>query len=1176
MTPFPWWRRRRDRGSGQEAGQGPPPPATGEVPPGHGGTARHVVADGRNAIGVGGNVNASAVGPGATVNHIHLGAGPGVPGHPPDERRIEQELARYAARVRSSYGRLDLEVLIPRQEWEHPAVGLREVFVPPLLRADPPPVELPRELRERLVGNGDVPPRETLPPGLDQEWLDRLRRAYRERPAVEALEVLADPRQGRVVLLGDPGAGKSTLAHYLALALTTGPPPAPLAGLAGRVPVVLELRKYADARWRDRSFEDHLDHVSTMEGMSVPRDVLTVLLRAGRAMVVFDGLDELFDPAVRAEAGRRIAAFAEQYPETRIVVTSRVIGYHHAELRKAGFAHFMIQDLTRYQIAEFVRRWYAVVCPDDPQSAARLRGRLTDTVASSRPVRELAGNPLLLTILSIIGRRQELPRDRHGVYRHAVDILVAHWDQDAKYLQGPAPADALRHLDDEDRRELLRLLARRMQDGAYGIAGNHIHGQEVEAVFTAYLEERYGMPRLEAAPAGREMIRQFRERNFILSRFGDEVYGFVHRAFLEYLAADDIARRYQRDREWGEAELVREVFVRRAGDPAWHEVLLLLIGQLGERDAARVIDALLGLHARELRRRGHDMLVLAVRVLAEVRRDGMLAAQSAAVVDALIDSLERNLGRTAQRSLEGMLPALAVLGPRWSGRRRYLRWYALRGQFQSRHPLPPRIACALHSGPEALLLLAEHSPAPARAEVLRAVIGRWPDLPGAWRLVLEGVDAPDAASRQGAMENLGRWWHEDEGVRGLLFDRAASDPDPGPRRSALEALAERWRGDGDARELVLRQAAADPDPGCRREALGLLRHHWPDHPDTWRVIADRATADPDPGPRQGALQLLAGRHGESGGLRELLLDRAASDPDPGPRREAADALARHWSSDPEARDLILRQAVADPDPEPRRGALEALAWRWQDHEGVRELLVRRAVEDPEPQPRAEALEALAWRWSDSEDVRELILRRASADPHPDPRRLALQFLAYRWGEHGQVRELLFERAAADPGPGPRQEASWLLAEVWEERHGVRELLLGRATADPARGPREVALQLLARHWPGDEEVRNLVLDRMTADPEPDLRRNALHWAAWLMEAEPAVYEAIRAAAVADPSGKVRKAALRVPAFGWPRLPATVGLLRERAVEDEDGAVREAAARALVAAEALAALPEDAG
>ncbi|MFF4551319.1 HEAT repeat domain-containing protein [Streptomyces sp. NPDC001406] len=1130
-----------------------------------------MTADGTGAVAIGANAIASAIGEGSSVTNNY---GP-LPEPPPGEDRIQEELGRYAKRVRASLGRLDLDVLIPSEEGEHPAVELQAVFVPPLLRADPPPVELPRELRQRLEGGraGEPPPGE-FPPGLDAESVERMRLAYRDRPPVESLEVLTDPQQPRVVLLGDPGAGKSTLARYLTLALTCGPVPEHLAGLAGRVPVVVELRRYADERWRDRSFEDYLHHLSTLERMSVPRGVLETLLPAGRMLVIFDGLDELFEPEVRAETGRRIAAFADRYPGVRVVATSRTIGYQRATLDSAGFRHYMIQDLTPSQIRLFTRHWYRVVCPGDPESAARLQKRITDAVRFSQPVRDLAGNPLLLTILSIIGRRRALPRDRQGVYGHAVDILVARWDQEAKHLPPPGQAD-MPYINDADRRALLRLLARRMQEGDGGIAGNHIHGEDLEAVFTGYLEERYRLAKQTAVTAARGMIRQFRERNFILSRFGDEVYGFVHRAFLEYLAADDIARRYQRDREWSEEELIQEVFEARAKDPAWHEVLLLLVGMLGERDAGRVVDALLRLHAHDVVVGRHDMLALAVRALAEVERIDLIEPQSDAVVSALIDLMERQLDWTALNALESILPALSVLGPEWHGRERYLRWFLLRGQFQAEHQIASGIVFGAHSDPAALLLLAEHTPYPeTRTEILRLLLQRWPDeLPGAWDLVRGALDAPDAESRRGALENIARYWQDDADVRPLLFECAVSDPDPEPRREALESVAERWPDREDAHELVVRRTAAEPAPASRRLALQLLRRHWPERADTWELITDRAVADPDPAPRQEALRLLATCRADHQGVRHLLLERAVADPAPEPRAEALSALARHWRDSVEVRELVLRQAVFDPDSPARRGAIEALAWRWKGHEGVRDLLFRRALEDPGPEPRREALEALVWCWRDDAETWELALRQAVDDPHPDVRWGTMQLLARRSPDREAVQDLLLRQVIAEPEPKPRGEALWLLAELWNRHEGVRKLLAERAVADPRSGPRWVALQVLARHWPERADVQRLIVDRMTADPSSTNRRNALNWCAWLREAEPDTHETIRSVALNDPAPRVRITALRVLAFGWPRLPATTGFLRERADGDPDEGVREAAVQALGTAQAFATLPD---
>jgi predicted NACHT family NTPase len=140
----------------------------------------------------------------------------------------------------------------------------------------------------------------------------------------------------------------------------------------------------------------------------------------------------------------------------------------------------------------------------------------------------LAGNPMLLTILTIIGRRRELPRDRRAVFQHAVSVLVEHWDVN-KHLHDRRVDAGMPYLDHDDKLELLRRVARRMQDAPTGLAGNHIPGPDLLAEFDAYLRGRYELPADRAKAAATTMLGQFRERNFILSRFGAAVYGFVHR-----------------------------------------------------------------------------------------------------------------------------------------------------------------------------------------------------------------------------------------------------------------------------------------------------------------------------------------------------------------------------------------------------------------------------------------------------------------------------------------------------------------------------------------------------------------------------------------------------------------------------------------------------------------------
>ncbi|MFH9313184.1 NACHT domain-containing protein, partial [Streptomyces anulatus] len=655
-----------------------------------------------------------------------------------NDPEIANAVSMYSKRVSECYARLDLEVLTPLSEQgDHPAVPLREVFVRPLVRADPPPIELPRELMNRLVEMGEIASSGDLPPGVEDTQIRKLQEAYKKNPPVDALEALTESEFDRVVLLGDPGSGKSTLARYLALSLTSEQISGPLAKLAGRVPLVIELRRYAEERWRDRTFEDFLDHLYATEKMSVTPAALCEILSSGKFVALFDGLDEVFDPAVRKIVTQRIAAFSSSYPGGRFIVTSRTIGYQRATLDGANYKHYMLQDLTENKIREFAELWYANACPHDAKEAAQLVRRISEAVAYSRPIRELAGNPLLLTILAIIGRRQSLPRDRQGVYRHAVTVLIAHLDQDVKHLKHSGRgAELLDILDADDLNELLRLLARHMQEGHGGIAGNHIHAQELEVIIQEYLQQ-YELPLIQAKEAARAMVSRLRERNFILSRYGGEVYGFVHRAFLEYLAAADIAHRYKEDREWTPKQLIEDVIGKRARDPSWHEVVLLIVGQLNERDAAKAVDHLLDQH-REAGSTNQPMLAMALRALTEVRKIGALSDQSHRLILHLTHTLGVIDKNGPFKNLSQAIPLLSAFGEFWKGRALYLHWFHSYGQFMGNPELAARIAGTLYQDARVLSVLASYSTNPhVRKVLLNSGVRNFGDLPATLELVRE-------------------------------------------------------------------------------------------------------------------------------------------------------------------------------------------------------------------------------------------------------------------------------------------------------------------------------------------------------------------------------------------------------------------------------------------------------
>ena len=445
-----------------------------------------------------------------------------------------REWDAYATRLTQQYRRLDLEALTPPDRDENLQIALRDVFVEPDVREEIPTAELPKEIQRKLEAaaetDGPDPPR-----GLDRALLEQIRESRRKGRARPAFEALTAPVMRTCVVLGDPGAGKSTLARYLVLALAEGRTEGPLQQLAGWRPILIELRDYAINSAEYETFPAYLDYLKRTEELGLDERVAESYLRDdGRVLVLFDGLDEVFDPRLREVVSRRIAGFAARFPKARVIVTSRSVGYRPRILDDAGFAHYSVQDLAPAKIDTFLRSWYELVLSDRPAVASTRRERLGHAITESAPIRELAGNPLLLTILAIIGKHQELPRERWKVYDHAASVLVQHWDVNKHLFDQDIEALALR---EDDKKDLLRRLAMRMQAGGHGGAGNNLTDSDLLEEIKGYLQDRFLYEPRTADRIADAMVRQLRERNFIFARYGPRVYGFVHRALLDFFAA---------------------------------------------------------------------------------------------------------------------------------------------------------------------------------------------------------------------------------------------------------------------------------------------------------------------------------------------------------------------------------------------------------------------------------------------------------------------------------------------------------------------------------------------------------------------------------------------------------------------------------------------------------------
>lgn len=475
------------------------------------------------------------------------------------------DVETYRASLQSSYGYLKLYTLDSTDRVD--AIKLWAMFIEQTVREALPPMryDLPLDVKRQLQAQGQ------LEADLSPEALEHYRHEYFQQPARKVLEAVEDSQ--RAVILGDPGSGKSSLLQYLALEWVEGK--------TEELPLLIELREFAI-----NSSANFLEFLHRGRGVDwqFDRQQLHQHLLEFPTLVMFDGLDEVFDRTSQATVIDDIIRFSQQYPKAQVLVTSRIIGYNPDRLQHSGFRHFTIQSLDTDEIHEFIDRWYDLSMGSDPDKV-RLKQRLKDAIANSKAITNLADNPLLLTMMAILNRRQELPRDRTDLYDQASRVLLYHWDVDHKRLQLPMDAIGRR-----EKQEMLRLIAYEMQAGEEGLKGNLISADQLTRILTEYLRDQgFSEPREKA----NRLIQQLRERNFILCYRGADTYGFMHRTFLEYFCAVEIVYRFEKQRTLTFERLRDEVFGQHWRDETWHEVLQLICGAIDSKFANQLVNFLI-------------------------------------------------------------------------------------------------------------------------------------------------------------------------------------------------------------------------------------------------------------------------------------------------------------------------------------------------------------------------------------------------------------------------------------------------------------------------------------------------------------------------------------------------------------------------------------------------------
>ena len=425
------------------------------------------------------------------------------------------------------------------------------------------------------------------------ESREKLERALLEKTTGRkflAQQLLSQSQSRRVVILGAPGSGKTTLMSYFAVMLAESK--AEVLGLDGDtdwLPILIRMRDFGinlDKNLIDyaRGFAEN-----TMSVQRLPVGFFEHWLSDGRALILLDGLDEVADEAKRNDVVRRIENFLGQFDRNRAIITSRPAGYRRDFFRTEDFPHYQIEPFDDSKISAFIDNWYNSRFQDQAE-AARRKESLRKALDDNDRIKLLARNPLLLTIIALIHRYQVvLPKERYKLYDKAVETLLTSWDANKELSSDKW----LTYLSLDDLRRLMEWLAYwihtqgNAEDSDSGtlIDQDDLIQQLAEQIKTLKQVDLY-----KAKQEAKRFVELIRKRTGLLNEQGQDCYGFVHKTFQEYLCAQEI--NYQAENEYDFGIILNHI-QDHLHDSHWHEVLLLLIAQQKPKNAAKAIRAVL-------------------------------------------------------------------------------------------------------------------------------------------------------------------------------------------------------------------------------------------------------------------------------------------------------------------------------------------------------------------------------------------------------------------------------------------------------------------------------------------------------------------------------------------------------------------------------------------------------
>jgi energy-coupling factor transporter ATP-binding protein EcfA2 len=362
---------------------------------------------------------------------------------------------------------------------------------------------------------------------------------------LDAYKAIAEHR--RLMVIGEPGSGKSVLLKHLAWSYGQGE----LDWLADRpVVVLLELYRLSDADLDETKLLQALADTFSRNQFPNAEQFVQQMLKRGTLMLLLDGLDEVSSD-IRQSVVQALRDFLKTYRECRVVITCRTAVYS-GEFTDIADRKLEVVEFTDQQIQRFLKAWET-----DLKQARKSVGQLMAALRERPLILKLARNPLLLTLVAYLYAEPGfvLPRSRADFYQESTRILL-----DQREFKGDDEYRFNRYEANEKRR-VLEHLALYIQEHR-----SELSDRRSLPAATVRTQIKQVLPSLDIAEeeAGSVLAEIIERSGLLMEIDGGDRCLFPHLTLQEFFAATALKE--------NEAILIERF---RADPAAWREVVKL-------------------------------------------------------------------------------------------------------------------------------------------------------------------------------------------------------------------------------------------------------------------------------------------------------------------------------------------------------------------------------------------------------------------------------------------------------------------------------------------------------------------------------------------------------------------------------------------------------------------------